>query len=152
MQAFKRYSFLILGQVCWIPISISSFALPYNKLHFSVLSRFAGSSYLPCRWSFTSLSGYSKLPCEVVSVDWRTELKQVRSVLPQALQGNLDPAIFLSNPRVIAEEAERVLKSGLGRAHIFNLGHGILRQTPLGHVTQLTEIVHQFERHQEVNR
>jgi uroporphyrinogen decarboxylase len=126
------------------------FALPYNQAIFQALADLGipriylavGASHL-----YTVIA---ELPCEVVSVDWRLGLEQVRSILPQTLQGNLDPAVLLSNTEMITKESQRVLRSGLRGAHIFNLGHGILRQTPLDHVLHLMDVVHQFDRHQEV--
>ncbi len=89
----------------------------------------------------------AKLPVEVVSVDWRVPLDQVRPQFPgKTLQGNLDPAVMLSNPEVITREATKTLKAGLGGPHIFNLGHGIFKYTPPEHVAHLIECVHSFER------
>ncbi|MDZ7706243.1 MAG: uroporphyrinogen decarboxylase [Trueperaceae bacterium] len=87
------------------------------------------------------------LPVEVVSVDWRTPLNEVRTMLPgRVLQGNLDPATLLAPPDVIRTEAERVLREGLGGPHIFNLGHGILRQTDPDHAAVMIETVKAFDR------
>jgi uroporphyrinogen decarboxylase len=89
----------------------------------------------------------ARLPAEVVSVDWRVPLGQVRKLLPgKTLQGNLDPAALLAPKPVLKEEAERVLHEGLGGAHIFNLGHGIMPQTPPEHAEYLVEIVKRFDR------
>ena len=87
------------------------------------------------------------LPCEVVSVDWRAPLSEVRPLLgTKTLQGNLDPAALLATKDVIKQEAERVLRAGLGGAHIFNLGHGIMKQTDPEHLAYLVETVQRFDR------
>jgi len=91
------------------------------------------------------------MSCEVVSVDWRMPLDQVRHFLPHTLQGNLDPAVLLAPPAIIAQEAQKVLRAGLGGAHIFNLGHGVIRTTPPEHVACLVEAVREFNRHTEVS-
>ena len=53
------------------------------------------------------------------------------------LQGNLDPIALLSGGRGLDEAADRILSAFAGRPHIFNLGHGILPETPIAHVEQL---------------
>jgi uroporphyrinogen decarboxylase len=90
------------------------------------------------------------LPVQAISVDWRTDLRSVRrSVAGPALQGNLDPAILLAPPSVVADAAERVLDAGRGGAHVFNLGHGLLPDTPPDNVAVLIDTVHNFDRHPE---
>jgi uroporphyrinogen decarboxylase len=53
------------------------------------------------------------------------------------LQGNLDPIAILTGGRGLDEAADRILGAFQGRSHIFNLGHGILPETPIAHVEQL---------------
>lgn len=91
-----------------------------------------------------------KLPVEVLSADWRLPLHQVRPLVGErTLQGNLDPAILMAPPEVVAEEARQVLRAGLGGGHIFNLGHGIFPQASIDNVAKLVETVHSFNRHSE---
>lgn len=88
------------------------------------------------------------LPAEVISVDWRMPLSQIRPLLPgKTLQGNLDPANLLAPPEQLRAGARKVLRSGLGGAHIFNLGHGIFKETPPEHMAVLVEEVQAFQRH-----
>ncbi len=54
-----------------------------------------------------------------------------------ALQGNLDPLALIAGGRALDEAVERVLSGFEGRAHVFNLGHGILPETPIAHVERL---------------
>lgn len=90
----------------------------------------------------------AELPCEAVSVDWRTPLSTVRRQLPgKVLQGNLDPAALVAPRERLAAEAQRVLADGAGGAHVFNLGHGVMQQTDPGHVQALVDIVRAYERH-----
>jgi uroporphyrinogen decarboxylase len=58
-----------------------------------------------------------------------------------ALQGNLDPLALIAGGRALEEGVARVLSGFEGRAHIFNLGHGILPQTPIAHVERMLEMV-----------
>lgn len=74
-----------------------------------------------------------------VGVDTATEIGDVRVGMP--LQGNLDPLALLVGGDALRQAAGRVLSSMHGRAHVFNLGHGVLPQTPPEHVTALVEQV-----------
>ena len=63
--------------------------------------------------------------------------------LPEDLpvQGNLDPLALLAGGEVMAAAARQILDAFRGRPHIFNLGHGILQDTPVDHVEQLVALV-----------
>jgi uroporphyrinogen decarboxylase len=81
----------------------------------------------------------------VIGLDWRVELDQAWERLGPnvAVQGNLDPVVLLAPVAEIASQARRILAQAGGRpGHIFNLGHGILPQTPVDHVRALVDIVH----------
>jgi len=89
----------------------------------------------------------SESGADVIGVDWRIPLPEARRMLGGdfTLQGNLDPAILRGAPAsVIEREALRVLTEGGGRRHIFNLGHGVLPDTPLDRVQALVDTVHAF--------
>jgi uroporphyrinogen decarboxylase len=55
------------------------------------------------------------------------------------VQGNLDPLLLLAGSPALEEEVQRILQAFSGRPHIFNLGHGIDRRTPIAHVERLLE-------------
>ena len=77
-------------------------------------------------------------------VDWRIPLGEAWDRLgsERVIQGNLDPAILLSNPATVREETLDILEGAAGRpGHIFNLGHGVLPGTPLENVTALVDTV-----------
>jgi uroporphyrinogen decarboxylase len=85
--------------------------------------------------------------CDALGADWTLDLGAARARVGGrvALQGNLDPVILLSRPASIREEVESVLRSyGSGSGHIFNLGHGILPQTPPEHAAAMIEAVHEL--------
>lgn len=89
---------------------------------------------------------------EVIGVDWRIRLDEAwRRIGPQrGIQGNLDPAVLLAPPEVIEERAREVLRQAAGRpGHIFNLGHGVLPQTPRHHLRRLVDVVHAFQIEEE---
>ncbi|MBH05649.1 MAG: hypothetical protein CMJ20_04945 [Phycisphaeraceae bacterium] len=61
-----------------------------------------------------------------------------------AIMGNLDPCVLLTSPGVIRKQVKEILdKVGGRRGHIFNLGHGVLPQTPPQHVSELVDFVHE---------
>lgn len=80
---------------------------------------------------------------DAVSIDSTVPLRWAASELQSrcAVQGNLDPYLLLSGGTPLRDEAHRII-SALGRgAFVFNLGHGILPQTPPEHVGELADIV-----------
>jgi uroporphyrinogen decarboxylase len=82
---------------------------------------------------------------DVVGVDWRVPLNLAweRVGLDVGIQGNLDPAVCLAPWEAVEHKALNVLRRAMGRpGHIFNLGHGVLPETPVDHVKALVEIVH----------
>ena len=83
--------------------------------------------------------------CDVVSVDWRLRLDQAWARVGDcAIQGNLDPAICMAPWPVVEREARRVLAEADGRrGHIFNLGHGVLADTPSDTLRRVVELVHE---------
>ncbi|MEM8736839.1 MAG: uroporphyrinogen decarboxylase, partial [Planctomycetota bacterium] len=83
----------------------------------------------------------------VVGVDWRVSLDAAWEQVghDRAVQGNLDPISLFAEPEKLREMASDVLSRAQGRAgHIFNLGHGILPQTPVDHAIALVDMVHEL--------
>ena len=81
---------------------------------------------------------------DCLGIDWGTSLIKSKKIVNDrvALQGNLDPVVLLSNPETVREETIRVLEAyGVRNGHIFNLGHGILPETPVENVKTLIETV-----------
>ena len=86
------------------------------------------------------------LDVDVVGVDWRAPLSQVRAVLGpgKAVQGNLDPAALFAPPAELTRAAAAVLtEAGSAPGHIFNLGHGIWPDTDPDAVARLVDFVHE---------
>ena len=83
---------------------------------------------------------------DVIGVDWRVDLDSAWQRMPgAAIQGNLDPAVLFAEPAEIRRQARRILDQAAGRpGHIFNLGHGVLPNTPVGHVKALVDAVHEL--------
>ena len=84
---------------------------------------------------------------DVIGLDWRVDLDLAWSAVGHdvAVQGNLDPAVLLASPALIRERAKAILARAAGRpGHIFNLGHGVLPQTPIENVKALVDCVHEL--------
>ncbi|MCP1269478.1 uroporphyrinogen decarboxylase [Acetobacter cerevisiae] len=84
---------------------------------------------------------------DVLALDTGADFATVRSMVPEhvALQGNLDPVAVLAGGEAMRREALAVRNAGRGRAHVFNLGHGVLPQTPVEHVADLVKTVRETE-------
>ena len=83
----------------------------------------------------------------VVGIDWRIPLDAAWEQVGynRAVQGNLDPIALLAEPETLREMTADVLQRAAGRAgHIFNLGHGILPQTPVDNAIALVDMVHEL--------
>lgn len=90
------------------------------------------------------LDTLSEIEFDVLSVDSRCPLSLLRKIREGNLciQGNLDPAILLTNSEIIEQNVPKILKEGMKfPGYIFNLGHGILPETPIENVTCLVETV-----------
>ena len=94
----------------------------------------------------TLLTLMQETGADVIGLDWRIPLDEGWSKLGHkcALQGNLDPAKLFASWEQVSFAAEDVLQRAGGRTgHIFNLGHGILPETPEQNVKDLVEFVHE---------
>jgi uroporphyrinogen decarboxylase len=81
----------------------------------------------------------------VVGVDWRIPLDRAWQIIghDRAVQGNLDPLVLFAPPDEVERHVRDILARAGGRpGHIFNLGHGILPQTPVETVQAVVEMVH----------
>jgi uroporphyrinogen decarboxylase len=81
---------------------------------------------------------------DVMGVDWRVRLDHAWDCIgPRAIQGNLDPTVLLGPWTLVERQAREILEQADGRpGHIFNLGHGVLPQSPPDHLKRLVELVH----------
>lgn len=86
------------------------------------------------------------LPVDILSVDWRIPLDEVRRIVGPRLilQGNLDPTTLLGSRDDIVARTRRLIELGRGGGHIVNLGHGILPMTPVDHAKAFIDTVREF--------
>lgn len=83
---------------------------------------------------------------DVIGLDWRVDLRDAWQRLGDvAVMGNLDPVQLFASPDFIRARAAHILSRAAGRpGHIFNLGHGILPETPVDNVIALIDAVHEM--------
>jgi uroporphyrinogen decarboxylase len=83
----------------------------------------------------------------VIGIDWRMRLDDAWRTIGhhKAIQGNLDPAVLLGDRAEIRRRAKEILDQAAGRpGHIFNLGHGVLPETPVENAIALVDAVHEL--------
>jgi uroporphyrinogen decarboxylase len=84
---------------------------------------------------------------DVLGLDWRTPLGEAWRELDYAcaVQGNLDPITLFAEPELIRRRVRHILDEAAGRAgHIFNLGHGIVPETPVENVQAVVKFVREY--------
>jgi uroporphyrinogen decarboxylase len=80
---------------------------------------------------------------DALGLDETVDPQWADAVLPpdMPVQGNLDPLALIAGGETLERAVGRILSSLAGRPHVFNLGHGILPDTPISHVEQLIQLV-----------
>jgi uroporphyrinogen decarboxylase len=130
------------------PADFAEFALPYARRIMDSLQQ-AGA---PLIYFSTGTGGL--LPklrdtgAGIIGIDWRVSIAHARSMLGSdiTIQGNLDPTVLLSSESELKRQAGIILdEMNASPRHIFNLGHGVLKETPVDHVRALVDFVHSYE-------
>jgi uroporphyrinogen decarboxylase len=131
---------------CLSPSDYNRYVLPYSRQVIRALR--PGTPVI----HFGTMTG--SLLCDIrdaggdiIGLDWRVELDEAWQRLGNGVgvQGNLDPVLLFSSPQTIRSAARDILRRADGRpGHIFNLGHGILPETPVDNVLALIDAVHEF--------
>src|SRR6266542_4554416 len=124
----------------------AEYVLPYSRRIFEAL----GGAGVPTIHFGTGTVGLLEQMAgaggDLVSVDWRVPLDEAwRRIGPdKGIQGNLDPAVLLAPMDVVEREAAGVLAAAGNRpGHVFNLGHGVLPDSPSDHLRRLVDFVHE---------
>jgi uroporphyrinogen decarboxylase len=127
------------------------FSLQYLERIVARLNRTNNGSKIPvilfCKGCNTQLEALADTGCDALGVDWTISLAEARARVGDrvALQGNLDPAVLLTDPETIREHARRTLDSfGSGTGHVFNLGHGITPDVNPANLGVLLDAVAEF--------
>ena len=95
------------------------------------------------------LKDVKQVGADVIGIDWRIDIADAVKKLGKkvTVQGNLDPcALFLPKDKIEERVKDILWKGGAAKGHIFNLGHGILPQTPVENVIAMVEAVHTYGR------
>ncbi len=130
------------------PYDYQQYVLPYTQKAIAI----AKQADVPIIHFGTGTAGMLELikeaGGEVIGVDWRIPLSEAWRRLGNnvAIQGNLDPITLLADWDALRQRAQYVLDEAAGKVgHIFNLGHGILPQTPVDNVRRLVDFVHEYQ-------
>jgi uroporphyrinogen decarboxylase len=131
---------------CLTPEDYERFVLPHTRATIAAIT-----PGVPVIHFSTGTAGFLKSlragGGDVIGVDWRVNLDEAWQCLGYdvAIQGNLDPAVLVSSHREIRRRVEDILRRAGGRpGHIFNLGHGVLPETPVENVKALVDTVHEL--------
>ena len=133
------------------PRDFREFALPYlsESVHIAQTAGAPVIAFCPgSGWALEEIAAATG--AEVIGVDWQTDAAEARRRLPSTrvtLQGNLDPCWLYAEPRLIRERTHAMLDAFAGRAHIANLGHGILPDTPVAHAKAFVDAVREWRPH-----
>ena len=129
------------------PEDYREFALPYVKRAVDEIRKEGVPVIYFINGSAGLLKDIGKAGSDVIGIDWRVDLYEALRKIGRkcAVQGNLDPcALFLPKEK-IEERVSMILKKGShAKGHIFNLGHGILPETPVENAIAMVEAVHRF--------
>jgi uroporphyrinogen decarboxylase len=128
------------------PKEFTRFALPAVRRTMAALRRAGVPLIYYVNQGAALMSAVADLDVDVIGVDWRSSLKEVRRTLGEgkAVQGNLDPAALFSSPADLKGHADAVIEAaGSAPGHIFNLGHGIWPETDPQAVARLVDYVHE---------
>ena len=132
---------------CLSPNDYAEYVLPHMQVIFEGLMR-EGVPMIHFGTGTGALLGYQrKAGGDVIGVDWRVHLDEAwdRVGHDVAVQGNLDPVVLFGPRPEIERRVEDILRRAGGRpGHIFNLGHGILPNTPVEAVAAAVDLVHKL--------
>jgi uroporphyrinogen decarboxylase len=129
------------------PSDYAHFALPYVKQILESLPKRDVPIILFGVETGSLLEKMAESGADVIGVDWRVPLDEARARLGPnvAVQGNLDPCALLAPPEEIERRVMEVLaRAGDTPGHVFNLGHGILPETPVEHAIAMVDAVHRL--------
>ena len=128
------------------PDEYRTFVAPHTE---RLLTRLRGKAPVIyfCAGNPALLPEAARLSADALGIDWRLSIREAcRIVGPKfAVQGNLDPTVLLTDKKTIRAEAARILNAaGRRPGFIFNLGHGVLKETPVEHAVELVRAVKEF--------
>lgn len=141
LQVFDSWVGLAIGKEDYL-----RFVQPYNNRLFELLAPAGVPLISFSTGTFPYLEQVAACGGDVIGVDWRMPLGEAWAKVgfERAIQGNLDPIALLAPWNELKFQTDRVLDQAAGRpGHIFNLGHGIYKTTPVENVRRLVDYVHE---------
>jgi uroporphyrinogen decarboxylase len=118
---------------------------PHTRIVEKVRAQIPGARIIGFpRGAGTELGRYlDSVAVDAIGLDWAIDLEFARSTIQarHPVQGNLDPVVLLSGGEALDRSIDATLNAFSQRPFIFNLGHGVLPQTPIAHVERLVERV-----------
>ncbi len=132
---------------CLSPQDYRRFVLPRTRELVQQLKRASAPVIYFGTETSTLLPAMKETGADVIGVDWRIPIDEAWRSLEfrGAVQGNLDPVLLFGGKKELRAQAQDVLQRAGGRpGHIFNLGHGILPETPVENVKALAQFVHEY--------
>ena len=131
------------------PYDYENNIFPYVKSAIKALKKFD----VPVIYFVNDCSGLLKVVkkcgADVIGIDWRVDMAKAAKKLGKkySIQGNLDPCVLFAPKEHIEDRVKDILfKAEPARGHIFNLGHGILPETPVENAIAMVEAVHRYGR------
>lgn len=132
------------------PFDYENVIFPYVKSAIKALKK---SHDVPVIYFVNDCAGVldiaKKSGADVIGIDWRVDMGRAVKGLGKkvSVQGNLDPLVLFGPKEHIEERVQDILNKGeSARGHIFNLGHGILPETPVENAVAMVEAVHRLSR------
>ncbi|OHE56288.1 MAG: uroporphyrinogen decarboxylase [Thermodesulfovibrio sp. RBG_19FT_COMBO_41_18] len=129
------------------PVEYKEFALPYVKKTISELKK----EGVPVIYFVNDCAGIlkevRKSGADVTGIDWRIDISDAIKRLGKKMvvQGNLDPCeLFLPKEKLEERIKDILWKGESAKGHVFNLGHGVLPETPVENVIAMVEAVHKY--------
>jgi uroporphyrinogen decarboxylase len=135
------------------PADYGEYVLPYSQLILREVRRAGVPAIHFGTDTATLLPLMKEAGGDVMGLDWRTPLDWGWHVLGYdvAVQGNLDPVALFAPRAELAKRVKIVLDQAANRpGHIFNLGHGILQETPVENVKAVVDLVHEYSRRKDL--
>ncbi len=135
---------------CLGPVDYRRYVLPHTQAIFAALPKDVPAIHFAAG-NPALLPAVTEAGGQVIGIDWRIDLDVAWQTVghDRAVQGNLDPLVLLADTKEIRHRVEQVLtQAGNRPGHIFNLGHGVTKQTPVENAIALVNAVHEISREQ----
>jgi len=142
LQVFDSWAGIALGKDDYV-----RYVQPYNRQLFTAVKAAAVPVINFSTGTAAFIEEVAACGGDVVGVDWRMPMESYRGRISpaQAVQGNLDPVTLMAPWRELRPRIDSILTATGGCGHLFNLGHGILPETPMDSVARLVDHVHEWK-------